>query len=91
MSNPNQFSLVRFDQKKDTREVVTGTIGFASASTGSEAKENVAFKSERMSPGVYKVMPDADMKPGEYAFISASATGAAGAADIFDFGVNDSR
>ena len=91
VSNPNQFSLVRFDQKKDTREVVTGTIGFASASTGSEAKENVAFKSERMSPGVYKVMPDADMKPGEYAFISASATGAAGAADIFDFGVNDSR
>jgi hypothetical protein len=91
VSNPNQFSMVRFDQKKSTREVVIGTVGFASASTGSEAKERVAFKSERVSPGVYKVVPDEDMKAGEYAFVSASAAGAAGAADIFDFAVNDNR
>jgi len=62
-----------------------------SASTGGESKETIAFKSERISPGVYRVMAEKDMKPGEYAFVSASASGAAGAADIFDFAVNDSR
>lgn len=91
VSNPNQFNLVKFEEKKDSREVVIGTIGFASASTGGEAKEGVAFRSERIRPGVYRVTPEADMKPGEYAFISASAQGAAGSNDIFDFAVNDSR
>jgi hypothetical protein len=91
VSNPNQFSLVRFDQKKDSREVVVGTIGFGTASSGSESKEMVAFKSERVSPGVYRVVPLADMSPGEYAFISASASGAAGAADIFDFAVKQNQ
>jgi len=91
VSNPNQFSIVRFEQKKDSREVVIGTVGFASASTGSESKERVPFKSERIRPGVYKVVPEGVMKPGEYAFVSASASGAAGAADIFDFAINDAR
>jgi hypothetical protein len=91
VSNPNQFSMVKFDQKKDSREVVVGTIGFGTASSGSESKEMIAFKSERISPGVYRVVPLADMSPGEYAFISASATGATGAADIFDFAIKQNQ
>jgi hypothetical protein len=91
VSDPNQFSILKFEQKKDSREVVVGTIGFASASSGSESKEVIPFTSERVRPGVYRVIPVADMKPGEYAFISASSTGAAGAADIFDFGVEQNR
>lgn len=91
VSNPNQFGMVKFEQKKDSREVVVGTIGFASLSSGSESKEMIAFKSERVRPGVYRVVPVVDMKPGEYAFISASAAGAAGAADIFDFGINQNQ
>jgi hypothetical protein len=82
---------VRFEQKKDSREVVVGTIGFASASSGGESKETVAFKSERVNPGIYRVVPSADMKPGEYAFISASAAGAVGAADIFDFAIKENQ
>lgn len=91
VSNPNQFSLVRFEQKKESREVVIGTIGFASTSTGGESKEMVPFKSERVRPGVYKVVPSTDMSPGEYAFVSASAAGAAGAGDIFDFGIKQNE
>jgi hypothetical protein len=91
VSNPNQFSLVRFEQKKESREVVIGTIGFASSSTGGESKEMVPFKSERVRPGVYKVIPATDMSPGEYAFVSASTTGAAGAGDIFDFGIKQNE
>jgi hypothetical protein len=91
VSNPNQFSMYKFEQKKDTREVVVGTIGFASVSSGGESKEMIAFKSERIRPGVYRVIPVADMQPGEYAFISASASGAAGAADIFDFEIKQNK
>ncbi|HUP04514.1 MAG TPA: hypothetical protein VMU19_11025 [Bryobacteraceae bacterium] len=91
VSNPDQFSIVKFEEKKDSREVVIGTIGFASASSGSESKETIPFKSERVRPGVYRVIPVEDLKPGEYAFISASPNGAAGAADIFDFGVKQNQ
>jgi len=91
VSNPNQFSIVKFEQKKDTRQVVVATIGFGSFSSGSESKETLPFKSERVHPGVYRVVPVADMKPGEYAFISASSSGAAGAADIFDFAVKQNQ
>lgn len=91
VSNPNQFGLVKLEGKKDSREVVVGTIGFGSVSTGSESKENIAFKSERIRPGVYKVVPASDLKPGEYAFISASAGGAVGAADIFDFAIKQNQ
>jgi hypothetical protein len=91
VSDPNQFAMVKFEQKKDSREVIVGTIGFASTSSGSESKEMIKFTSERVRPGVYRVIPKADMKPGEYAFISASSTGAAGAADIFDFGISQNR
>jgi hypothetical protein len=82
---------VKFEQKKETREVVVGTIGFASVSSGSESKEMIPFKSERVRPGVYRVSPVADLKPGEYAFISASSAGAVGAADIFDFAVRENQ
>jgi hypothetical protein len=91
VSNPNQFSIVKFEQKKDTRQVVVATIGFGSFSSGSESKETLPYKSERVRPGVYRVVPVADMKLGEYAFISASSSGAAGAADIFDFAVKQNQ
>jgi hypothetical protein len=91
VSNPNQFALLKLEQKKDSREVVIGTVGFASSSTGSESKEEIAFKSEKIRPGVYRVIPTANMEPGEYCFVSASPGGAAGAADIFDFSINPNQ
>jgi hypothetical protein len=91
VSNPNQFAMLKLDQKKDSREVVIGTIGFASASTGSETKAQIAFKSEKLRPGVYRVIPTVNMEPGEYCFVSSSPGGAAGAADIFDFSINPNQ
>jgi hypothetical protein len=91
VSNPNQFSLLKLDQKKDSREVVIGTIGFASTSTGNESKSEIAFKSDKIRPGVYRVIPTANMEPGEYCFASASTSGAAHAADLFDFSINPNQ
>lgn len=91
VSNPSQFALVKLEVKKDHRETVIGTIGFASASSGTESKSMIAFKADRIRPGVYRVVPTTNMEPGEYCFISASAAGAAGAADIFDFSINQNQ
>jgi hypothetical protein len=91
VSNPSQFALVKLEVKKDHRETVIGTIGFGSASSGTESKSMIAFKADRIRPGVYKVVPTTNMEPGEYCFISASASGAAGAADIFDFSINQNQ
>jgi hypothetical protein len=89
VSNPNQFALLKLEIKKGNRETITGKVGMASASTGTDEKAMVAFRSERLRPGVYRVIPTANLEPGEYCFL-ASAFGAAGAAtamDMFDFGV----
>jgi hypothetical protein len=91
VSNPNQFSLLKLDQKKNSREVVIGTIGFASATTGNESKSEIAIKSDKIRPGVYRVIPTVNMEPGEYCFASASAGGAAHSADLFDFSINPSQ
>jgi hypothetical protein len=91
VSNPNQFSLLKLEVKKDNRETVTGKVGMASASSGTDEKAMVAFRSERLRPGVYPVIPTANLEPGEYCFLASAAgapgAGAAAAIDIFDFGV----
>ncbi|MDE3168120.1 MAG: hypothetical protein KGN36_20125 [Acidobacteriota bacterium] len=91
VSNPSQFALVKLEVKKDHRETVIGTIGFASASPGTDAKSMIAFKADRVRPGMYKVVPTTNLEPGEYCFMSASVVGAATSADIFDFSVNQNQ
>lgn len=92
VSNPNQFALVKLEAKKDNRETVVGTIGFGSMDFGTDPKAMIAFKAEKLRPGAYRVVPTANMEPGEYAFIGGSAApagmaGAAAAMDIFDFAI----
>ena len=63
------------------------------ASSGTDEKANTGFTFTKLRPGVYKVVPKAPIRPGEYCFLSASGLGAygagsAGASRIFDFGVS---
>jgi hypothetical protein len=89
VSNPNQFALVKFDVTKTTRETVIGQYGVTGASSGTDEKSMVTFKSEKLRSGMYKVTPNVPMEPGEFCFLSSfgAAAGAAAAAQIFDFGV----
>jgi hypothetical protein len=91
VSNPSQFALVKLEVKKDHRETTIGTIGFASASSGTDSKSMIAFKADRIRSGMYRVVPTTNMEPGEYCFISGNSVGAAGASDIFDFSVNQNQ
>jgi hypothetical protein len=98
VSNPNQFSLVELEVKKTSRETIIGEQGSLGASSGTHAKSMRAFKSEKVRPGVYRVTPIDNLESGEYCFFAAGATlyssgnaGAAGAVDIFDFGVSSAE
>ncbi len=94
VSNPNQFALLRLNVDKHNRSTEIGAFSMWGASTGSQEKSMIAFKADRLAPGLYKVQTDGELKAGEYCFVATSgAVGAYGAGatfahDIFDFGVD---
>jgi len=70
VSSPSQFSLLALDTHKDNRDTVIASMGMASGSIGADQKKVVPFTTDRLRPGVYKITPSADLKPGEYAFVA---------------------
>jgi hypothetical protein len=95
ITNPNQFALLSLKVEKNSRTTEIGQFSMWGGSSGSDEKSLIAFKSERIGPGLYKVEISSDLKPGEYCFASSSSgvvsaygAGAATAHDLFDFGVD---
>ncbi len=93
VSNPNQFALVRLESGKSNRETTIAALGLSGASGGADEKNMVAFKSERVRPGLYRVTVDGTLSPGEYCFLAPGTADlrqehALQSPDIFDFGVD---
>ena len=90
LSSPNEFTLVRLDERGDHREVTTASVGAFENRAGTDEKAVISFTFTRLKAGVYRVIPRAPLLPGEYAFFPASVGGAgtAGANRLFDFGVD---
>lgn len=91
-STPNEFTLLKFEVKKDSRETAVMKMNAFGASSGTDEKANVPFTFEKLRPGVYKVTAKAALANGEYCFLGgesggAYAAGAAQANRLFDFGV----
>jgi len=91
-TTPNEFTLLKFDEKKDSRETVVMQGNAFGASSGTDEKANTGFALTKLRPGVYKVVPSTPLKPGEYCFLSSLGVGAfgagsAGASRLFDFAV----
>lgn len=92
VSTPNEFTLLRLEVKGDTRETVVMKVNAFGSSSGTDEKNTIPFTHTKLKPGVYKVVPNAPLKPGEYCFLSAEsagafAPGAAAANRVFDFGI----
>lgn len=95
-TTPNEFTLLKFDQKKDTRETVVMSANAFGASEGTDDKANIRFSFTKLKPAVYKVSPKTPLEPGEYCFLSAVGIGAfgagsAGANRLFDFEVTPNQ
>jgi hypothetical protein len=91
-STPNEFTLIKFDVKHDSRETAVMKVNAFGASSGTDDKANIPFTFEKLRPGVFKVSAKASLAPGEYCFLSAQtggafAPGAAQAIRLFDFGI----
>lgn len=66
---PTDFFLVRFDVKKDRREKKVGTYNITGVKSGLSEKDKIPFTYSILSPGVYEVIPVADLASGEYGFV----------------------
>lgn len=89
-TSPGEFVLVKMDRKTNTRECVIGEYGvFSGMSTGARDKDIHDFTFEKLKPGVFKVVPKADLTPGEYCFYYAGTPAGLGFAGgkLFDFSV----
>lgn len=90
-SSPNEFTLVRFNQRSDNREVTIAKTNSWGSKGGLSDEYVVGLKAESLGNGVFRVTPTADLKKGEYGFYllnSGNANTAAGVGSkFFDFGV----
>ncbi|MHA6768079.1 hypothetical protein [Sphingobium ummariense] len=90
VSSPAEFTLIKMMKKDGRREARVGSANIGGVKTGVMDKDRIAFDYEMVRPGVFKVLPQAALAPGEYGFIYAiSGGGSNGAmtARIFDFSI----
>jgi hypothetical protein len=92
-TTPNEFTLLKFDQKRNSRETVIMEGNAFGSSAGTDEKANTGFTFTKLKPGVYKVTPKAPLAPGEYCFLSPSRirpheAPPGGASRLFDFEVS---
>lgn len=92
VTSPNEFTLERLQVTGGHREAVLGQFNITGLKAGVMDKARVAFDYEDVSPGVFKVVPQVELPPGEYGFIystgaGSGAYGGAQNAKIFDFSV----
>lgn len=91
-STPNEFTLVRFNQRSDNREVTIAKVNSWGAKGGLSDEYVVPLKAEDMGNGVFKVTATTEMKKGEYGFYLVNSgnsnVNAGVGAKFFDFGVN---
>jgi len=91
-TTPNEFTLLKFDQKINSRETLVMKANAFGSSTGTDEKANTGFTFTKLKPGVYKVTPNAPLAPGEYCFLSPSTVWVhkappGGTSRLFDFEV----
>ena len=91
-ADPKEFTLVRFNQRSDNREVTIGKSNAFGAKGGLSDEYVVQFKAEDMGNGIFKVTPAAGLTKGEYGFYLVNSgnsnTSAGVGSKFFDFGVN---
>ena len=65
------------------------SVGLGGAKSGLRDKDQRGFTANQIAPGVYKIVPNDPLTPGEYGFISGIVGAGANATfRVFDFSVN---
>lgn len=80
--SPDEFSLVRFRTRSGAREVSIGRMAGFSGQRGIDPRDTIRFSTSEVGDEAYRVEMNAELAPGEYAFV---LTGANGTARVYDF------
>ncbi len=90
-STPNEFTLVRFNQRSDNREVTISKTNSWGGKGGLSDEYVVPLKAEDMGNGIFKVTAAGELRQGEYGFYllnsGNSNVNAGVGSKFFDFGV----
>jgi hypothetical protein len=71
-TNPNNFTIVRFDVKDGRREAIIGERAAGHNSVATEHNETSEFTFTKIRPGLYRVELVQALVPGEFAFVPVS-------------------
>lgn len=92
-TSANEFELAQFDfnASAKSRSLVVGKANLYTGSQSGAKEQSIRpFDAEKLSPGIYKVSPEAELANGEYCFFYGGDIGAVGGSHkVFDFGVNN--
>jgi hypothetical protein len=91
-SDPKEFTLVRFNQRSDNREVTISKSNSFGGKGGLSDEYVVQFDAQDMGNGIFRITPAKELTKGEYGFYlvnsgNSNASAAIGA-KFFDFGIN---
>jgi len=93
--SPMEYRLVRFDVNGQQREIPVNAVNVFGPKTGAVVRAQVPFRTDQPKPGIWRLVPQADLPPGEYGFMQAATgllavgkpRGEANAERIYDFAV----
>ena len=85
-SSPNDFSLIRMERKKASREARTGSANVGGVQSGVVSKDRLDFSYDEVRSGIFTVKPSKPLAPGEYTFVMIGSGGAS-VSKFFDFSV----
>lgn len=85
--SPNEFFLVELNPDKDSREIIVGKSNIVGSNIGIPDDSKIDFNSKKTKTGTYEVSFSKPLPPGEYCFLSASSSMAAGTTGnkVYDF------
>ena len=92
--SPNEVPLVRLKpgSDHDDRNLKIGGGSFmpfgGTQTMGVRSEDKVDVDSEKDARGLYKLTPQAPLKPGEYAFVLTFGMAAGASGKVYDFGVD---
>lgn len=89
-SSPNEFLLVKLDQKRKTRELMTGSVNiYAGTNIGIDENSVIPFEIINIDDYTFKVTPVDPLSPGEYCFFYKGGIpqGGYNNQSVFDFSV----
>lgn len=93
-TSPNEFVLVRLDQKKKSRELKTGSVNiYSGTNIGVAERHIIPFAIEVIDENTFKVSPKEPLEDGEYCFFYQGAIPNGGYSNqsIFDFSIKSGK